>query len=102
LGAGIEARSRPLLGHGNDAERLYLEAIERLGRTSMRVQLARAHLLYGEWLRRGRRRRDARHDLRTAFEIFTSMGIEAFTARAERELLTTGERVRKRSVEAPG
>ena len=65
----------------------------------MRVQLARAHLLYGEWLRRGRRRRDARHDLRTAFEMFTSMGIEAFAERAERELLATGERVRKRGVE---
>ena len=65
----------------------------------MRVQLARAHLLYGEWLRRERRRRDARHDLRTAFEMFTSMGIEAFAGRAERELLATGERVRKRSVE---
>jgi DNA-binding CsgD family transcriptional regulator len=96
---GIEARSRALLGDGNDAERLYLEAIERLGRTSMRVQLARAHLLYGEWLRRERRRRDARHDLRTAFEMFTSMGIEAFAGRAERELLATGERARKRSVE---
>jgi DNA-binding CsgD family transcriptional regulator len=96
---GIEARSRALLGHGNDAERLYLEAIERLGRTSMRVQLARAYLLYGEWLRRERRRRDARHDLRRAFEMFTSMGIEAFAGRAERELLATGQRVRKRTVE---
>jgi DNA-binding CsgD family transcriptional regulator len=96
---GIEARSRALLSDGNDAERLYLEAIERLGRTSMRVQLARAHLLYGEWLRRERRRRDARHDLRTAFEMFTAMGVEAFAGRAERELLATGERVRKRSVE---
>ena len=96
---GVEARSRALLRHGNDAERLYLEAIERLGRTSMRVQLARAHLLYGEWLRRGRRRRDARRDLRMAFEMFTSMGIEAFAGRAERELLATGERARKRTVE---
>jgi ATP/maltotriose-dependent transcriptional regulator MalT len=96
---GIEARSRALLDDGNDAERLYLEAIERLGRTSMRVQLARAHLLYGEWLRRKRRPRDARHELRTAFEMFTGMGVEAFAGRAERELLATGERVRKRSVE---
>jgi DNA-binding CsgD family transcriptional regulator/tetratricopeptide (TPR) repeat protein len=96
---GIEARSRALLDDGNDAERLYLEAIERLGRTSMRIQLARARLLYGEWLRRERRRVDAREQLRIAFEMFTGMGIEAFAGRAERELLATGERVRKRSVE---
>jgi DNA-binding CsgD family transcriptional regulator/tetratricopeptide (TPR) repeat protein len=96
---GIEARSRALLGEGNDAERLYLEAIERLCHTSMRVQLGRAHLLYGEWLRRERRRVDAREQLRAAFEMFTAMGVEAFAGRAERELLATGERVRKRSVE---
>jgi DNA-binding NarL/FixJ family response regulator len=63
------------------------------------VQLARAHLLYGEWLRRERRGRDAREQLRTAFEMFNAMGVEAFAGRAERELLATGERVRKRSVE---
>ena len=96
---GIEARSRALLSDGEPADTLYREAIERLGRTSIRVQLARAHLLYGEWLRRGRRRRDARHQLRTAFEMFTEMGVEAFAGRAERELLATGERVRKRTVE---
>ena len=96
---GIEARSRALLSDGDAADTLYREAIERLGRTSIRVQLARAHLLYGEWLRRGRRRRDARHQLRTAFEMFTEMGVEAFAGRAERELLATGERVRKRTVE---
>jgi DNA-binding CsgD family transcriptional regulator len=65
----------------------------------VRVQLARSHLLYGEWLRRERRRLDARDQLRTALELFTSMGVEAFAARAERELLATGERVRKRRIE---
>jgi DNA-binding CsgD family transcriptional regulator len=98
-GLGIEARSRALLSRGDAAESLYGEAIERLGRTRLRVDLARAHLLYGEWLRRERRRLDAREQLRTAFELFVGMGIEAFAGRAERELLATGERVRKRSVE---
>ena len=96
---GVEARSRALLSDGDAAERLYQEAIERLRRTRVRLQLARAHLLYGEWLRRERRRLDARAQLRTALELFTSMGTEAFAARAERELLATGERVRKRQVE---
>jgi DNA-binding CsgD family transcriptional regulator/tetratricopeptide (TPR) repeat protein len=98
-GLGIEARCRALLTEGDEADRLYREAIERLGRTSVRVQLARAHLLYGEWLRRERRGRDAREQLRTAFEMFNAMGVEAFAGRAERELLATGEHVRKRSVE---
>jgi DNA-binding CsgD family transcriptional regulator len=97
---GVEARSRALLSDGDAAESGYREAIERLGRTRLRLQLARAHLVYGEWLRRERRRLDARKQLRRAFEMFTSMGTEAFAARAERELLATGERVRKRSVEA--
>jgi len=96
---GEEARCRALLSDGDAAENLYREAIDRLGRTRIRVQLARAHLLYGEWLRRERRRLDAREQLRTALELFTSMGTEAFAGRAERELLATGERVRKRSVE---
>jgi DNA-binding CsgD family transcriptional regulator len=96
---GIEARSHALLSDGHLAESLYREAIERLGRTRMRVDLARAHLLYGEWLRRERRRLAAREHLRTAHEMFATMGVEAFDARAERELLATGEHVRKRVVE---
>jgi DNA-binding CsgD family transcriptional regulator len=96
---GIEARSRALLSEGETAERLYREAIERLGRTRMRPAVARARLLYGEWLRRENRRRDARAELRTAYDQFTSMGIEAFADRARRELLATGETVRKRTVE---
>jgi DNA-binding CsgD family transcriptional regulator len=96
---GVEARSRALLSDGDAAERLYQEAIKRLRRTRVRLQLARTHLLYGEWLRRERRRLDARDQLSTAFELFTSMGAEAFAARAEHELLATGERARKRTVE---
>jgi DNA-binding CsgD family transcriptional regulator len=96
---GIEARSGALLNEGDAAERLYLEALDRLGRTSIRVELARAHLLYGEWLRRERRRLDAREQLRAAHEMFTGMGAEAFADRAARELLATGERARKRTVE---
>jgi DNA-binding CsgD family transcriptional regulator len=95
----MEARSRALLADGDPADTLYREAIERLGRTSIRLQLARAHLLYGEWLRRERRRREARQQLRTALEMFTSMGTEGFADRSERELSATGERARKRSVE---
>jgi DNA-binding CsgD family transcriptional regulator len=98
-GLGLEARSRAMLTDGDAADGLYREAIERLGRTRNRLQLARAHLLYGEWLRRERRRVDAREQLRTALEMFTSMGTEAFAGRAERELLATGERARRRSVE---
>ncbi|HET6868665.1 MAG TPA: LuxR C-terminal-related transcriptional regulator, partial [Solirubrobacteraceae bacterium] len=96
---GIEARSRALLSEAEEAERLYREAIERLARTRIRVELARAHLYYGEWLRRERRRVDAREQLQIAHGMFATMGAEAFAARAERELLATGERVRKRTVE---
>ena len=96
---GVEARSRALLNEGEVAERLYREAIDRLGRTRVRAELGRTHLLFGEWLRRERRRLDAREQLRTAHEMFVGMGIEAFAGRAERELLATGERARKRTVE---
>ena len=98
---GIEARSRALLGGGELADRLYREAIQRLGRTRIRAELARAHLLYGEWLRRQNRRLDAREQLRAAYEMLTAMGIEGFAERARRELLATGETVRKRTVAAP-
>ncbi|HUE28951.1 MAG TPA: LuxR C-terminal-related transcriptional regulator, partial [Solirubrobacteraceae bacterium] len=96
---GIEARSRAMVSDGETADALYRDAIARLSRTSIRVQLARAHLLYGEWLRRERRRRDARQQLRTALEMFTSMGTEGFADRSRRELSATGERARRRSVE---
>jgi DNA-binding CsgD family transcriptional regulator len=98
-GLGVEARSRALLSDGDAAERLYQEAIERLQRTRLRVDLARTQLVYGEWLRRERRRLDAREHLRAALEMFRPMDMEGFAGRAERELLATGERARKRTVE---
>ena len=94
---GVEARSRALLSDGAEAERLYCDAIERLDRTRVRTELARAHLLYGEWLRRERRRTDARTQLRIAHDMFDAMGMQAFAARAGRELLATGETARKRT-----
>jgi DNA-binding CsgD family transcriptional regulator len=96
---GIEARVRALLSEGDVADALYRESIDRLGRTRIRAQLARGHLLYGEWLRRERRGLDAREQLRTAHDMLDAMGIEAFAERARRELLATGETIRKRSVE---
>jgi DNA-binding CsgD family transcriptional regulator len=96
---GIEARSRALLTEGNAAEPLYRQAIEQLERTRVRVELARAHLLYGEWLRRERRGLDAREQLRTAHHSFTEFGMEAFAERARVELEATGEHARKRTVE---
>jgi RNA polymerase sigma factor (sigma-70 family) len=98
-GLGIAARSRALLTDGEVAESLYREAIERLGRTRLRPELARAHLLYGEWLRRQRRRLDARNELRIAHQMFTGFGMEAFAERARLELQATGERARKRTVD---
>ena len=97
---GVEARSRALLSDGDAAECLYRESIERLRRTSIRADLARSHLLYGEWLRRQRRRVDARAQLRVAHEMLDSMGMDAFAERARRELRATGETTRKRSVAA--
>jgi DNA-binding CsgD family transcriptional regulator len=96
---GIRARSRALLSEGETAEGLYQEAIERLGRTRLRPELARAHLLYGEWLRRANRRADARVQLRAAHDLFVTIGMEAFAERARGELVATGEKVRKRTVE---
>ena len=96
---GVEARSRALLSQGDEAERLYREAIDRLGRTRVKVALARAQLLYGEWLRREGRRVEAREQLRTAHATYAAMGMEGFAERARRELVATGEKVRRRSVE---
>jgi DNA-binding CsgD family transcriptional regulator len=89
-GLGLEARSRALLAEGTAAEQLYAEAIGRLGRTRMRLPLARAHLLYGEWLRRERRRTDARAQLRTAHDLFEAIGARSFAGRARQELTATG------------
>jgi DNA-binding CsgD family transcriptional regulator len=99
LALGIEAAKGALLREDDSAEERYREAIERLDRTRILVELARAQLLYGEWLRRQHRRTEARAQLRTAYEAFTAMGVEAFADRAQRELLAAGESVRKRSVE---
>jgi ATP/maltotriose-dependent transcriptional regulator MalT len=96
---GIEARLRALLSEGDVADSLYRESITRLGRAPVRAELGRSHLLYGEWLRRERRRVDAREQLRTAHEMLSTMGADAFADRARRELAATGETVRKRTVE---
>src|SRR3954451_19834124 len=96
---GIEAGARALLSEGSDAEPLYREAVERLARSRGVVHLARAQLVYGEWLRRENRRVDAREQLRAAHERFGQIGAEAFAERARRELTATGETVRKLTVE---
>ena len=98
--AGLTARTRALVAGAGEADDLYREAVDRFGHTRLRPELARAHLVYGEWLRRERRRIDAREHLRTAYEMFVGIGMEAFAERARRELLATGETVRKRTVEA--
>jgi len=97
--AGIEARSRALVTEGQAAEPWYTEAVQRLSSTSLQNELARAHLLYGEWLRRERRRVDAREQLRSAYDTFSATGAEAFAERARRELVATGEKVRKRNLD---
>lgn len=99
LARGLFARSQALVSDGSEAESLYVTAIELLGITHHATALARAHLLYGEWLRRENRRLDAREQLRTAHDLFTTMGADAFAQRARTELAATGERVRKRTVE---
>jgi DNA-binding CsgD family transcriptional regulator len=96
---GIQVRSTALVSGDEHAERLYLQAIERLSRTRIRAELARAHLLYGEWLRRQGRRRDAREQLRTAYRMLDAMGMAGFAERARKELAATGETARKRTVE---
>jgi len=94
---GVEARSRALLAEGDAAEQLYREAIERLQPSRLRLDLARGHLVYGEWLRREARRVDARNELRAAYELFTDFGMEAFAERSRIELEATGEHARKRT-----
>jgi DNA-binding CsgD family transcriptional regulator len=95
----VEARSRGLLGVGAAAERGFTEAVARLGRTRARPDLARGHLLFGEWLRRQGRRLEAREQLRAAYEVFAAIGAEAFAERTRRELLATGQKVRRRDVD---
>jgi DNA-binding CsgD family transcriptional regulator len=97
----VLARSRALLAEGNGAEGLYEEAIEHLRRSRAVPQLARAHLLYGEFLRRERRRRDARTHLATAFDMFVAIGAEPFAERARVELVATGKRARRRAAAGP-
>jgi DNA-binding CsgD family transcriptional regulator len=99
-GLGLLARSRALLSEGAHAEAGYREALDRLGRTRLRPEVARAHLLYGEWLRRENRRLDAREELRIAYEEFVAIGMEAFAERARTELQATGQHLRPHTVEA--
>lgn len=98
--AGVEARSRAIVTEDGTAEQWYLEGVERLGRTQLRTELARAHLVYGEWLRREGRRVDARQHLGAAYELFAAMRAEGFAERTRRELQATGEKVRRRNLNA--
>jgi DNA-binding CsgD family transcriptional regulator len=95
---GIQARVRALLGDGQAADSFYRESIERLDRTGVRAQLARSHLLYGEWLRRERRRAEAREQLRTAYRMLEEMGMQGFADRARRELRAAGETAGPRTI----
>jgi DNA-binding CsgD family transcriptional regulator len=97
---GVEARTRALTSEGENAETLYRESVSRLGRTRLRVELGRAHLLYGEWLRRQRRIRDAREQLRSAYELFSAIGAEAFAERARIELRAAGGHAPRRAAQA--
>jgi DNA-binding CsgD family transcriptional regulator len=99
LGLGLEARCRALVGDGEQAEDSYREALQRLERTSVRTEVARAHLVYGEWLRRENRQSDARRELRLAQQLLETIGMEAFAERARRELTATGAKMRSRSVD---
>lgn len=99
---GVETRCRALLADGEAAELLYRESIAHYGHSRVRAELARTHLLYGEWLRRGRRRTEARTQLRIAHEMLDAMGMEAFAERARRELQATGETARKRTAGVDG
>ncbi|GAB2603800.1 LuxR family transcriptional regulator [Kribbella endophytica] len=99
---GVQARSQALLSEGEAAEALYREALERLGQTRVTVQLARAHLVYGEWLRRSARRVDARAQLRTAYDLFNRIGAQAYAERSRRELVATGDTARRRGDESRG
>jgi DNA-binding CsgD family transcriptional regulator len=94
---GVEARSRALISEGEAAEAFYVQAIERLDRSLVRPEAARAHLVFGEWLRRENRRVEARHHLRVAYDQLSAMGMDAFAERAKRELATTGDTQRKRT-----
>jgi DNA-binding CsgD family transcriptional regulator len=99
---GVDALVQGLASAGIVADSRFRDSIKRLSKTSLRVDLARTHLLYGEWLRREDRRRDAREQLRIAFDMLTSMGLTGFAERARRELLATGEKIRKRAEPAAG
>jgi DNA-binding CsgD family transcriptional regulator/tetratricopeptide (TPR) repeat protein len=101
-GQGIYARCRALLSDGQDAEGWHRQAVGRLSRTRLRPELARAHLLYGEWLRREHREADAEAQLRTAYEMFAAIGMQAFAERARRELQATGGQVRRRTADTHG